>query len=61
MARRGGFNSENTEVAKVKFSKENWKDALALFSYVRPYRSKFILGLIVIGLSSLTTLSFPYF
>ena len=61
MARRGGFNSENTEVAKVKFSKENWKDALALFSYVRPYRSKFMLGLIVIGLSSLTTLSFPYF
>ncbi len=61
MARRGGFNSENTEVPKVKFSKENWKDALALFTYVRPYRSKFILGLIVIGLSSLTTLSFPYF
>ena len=61
MARRGGFNSDKEEVEKVKINKESWKEAVGLFAYVKPYRVKFILGLIVIGLSSLTTLSFPYF
>lgn len=60
MARRGGFNSDKAEVQKVKISKENWREAMGLFSYVKPYRGNFILGLIVIGFSSITTLSFPY-
>ena len=60
MARRGGFNADK-DVEKVKLSKESWKEAVGLFAYVKPYRVNFILGLIVIGLSSLTTLSFPYF
>lgn len=60
MARRGGLNSDQPEVEKVKFSKENWRDAIRLFYYVKPYRMHFILGLFVIAFSSLTTLSFPY-
>ena len=61
MARRGGLNSDQPEVGKAKLSKENWKEAIRLFTYVKPYRFHFILGLFVIAFSSLTTLSFPYF
>jgi ABC-type multidrug transport system fused ATPase/permease subunit len=61
MARRGGLNSDQSEVEKVKLSRENWSEAFRLFAYVKPYKVKFILGLVVIGFSSLTTLSFPYF
>ena len=45
---------------KVKLSKENWKEALALFRFIKPYRLYFGAGLLFIALSSLTTLSFPY-
>jgi len=61
MARRGGLNSDQAEGEKVKINRENWSEAYRLFAYVKPYRLKFILGLVVIGCSSLTTLSFPYF
>ena len=45
---------------KVKLSKENWKEALGIFRFIKPYRGYFITGLFLILLSSLTTLSFPY-
>jgi len=45
---------------KVKLSRENWKEALSLVRFIRPYRWQFIGGLIFIVLSSMTTLSFPY-
>jgi len=40
---------------KVKLSKENWKEALALFRFIKPYRFYFGGGLMFIVLSSLTT------
>lgn len=46
---------------QVKLSKENWKEAVGIFRFIKPYRQYFILGLLMILLSSLTTLSFPYF
>lgn len=46
---------------QVKLSKENWKEAISIFRYIRPYRAYFISGLVLILFSSLTTLSFPYF
>jgi ABC transporter fused permease/ATP-binding protein len=59
---RNRANRELDEVdKKVKLSKENWKEALALFRFIKPYRFYFAGGLIFIVLSSLTTLSFPYF
>lgn len=62
MARRGRNDAPEVESdKKIRLSKESWKEALLVFKYVKPYKSKFILGLIVILLSSLTTLALPYF
>jgi ABC transporter fused permease/ATP-binding protein len=52
-------NSE-AELPKVKINKENIKEGLMIFKYVRPYRTKFILGLMFIALSGGTTMAFPY-
>ncbi len=58
---RNRANRELDEVdKKVKLNKENWKEALALFRFIKPYRSYFAGGLLFIVLSSVTTLSFPY-
>ena len=49
------------EVEKRKFNKEGIRKLLGIFRFVIPYRKTFILGLIALGLSSGTLLSFPYF
>lgn len=54
MARR------NHDIPKAKLSRENLKESLLLFAYIKPYKAKFIAGLFFIGLSSLTTMAFPY-
>lgn len=60
MAKKRGFNSKKEEeVEKVKISKESLKEALVLFKYLKPYRGKFIGGLIFIALSAISTLAFP--
>ena len=63
MARgRGNYNSNGTqkeETPKVKINKENLRQALVLFSYLKPYKGKFILSLIFIVLSAFTTSLFP--
>ena len=58
MARRGGESRE--ESPKAAINKESVKEAMIIFSYLRPYRSPFIMGLIFIALSSGTTMAFPY-
>jgi ABC transporter fused permease/ATP-binding protein len=45
---------------KVKLNKESWKEVVAMLRFIRPYRAHFLAGLLFIGLSALTTLSFPY-
>jgi ABC-type multidrug transport system fused ATPase/permease subunit len=52
---------ESNEGPKVKISKESLKQALVLFKYLRPYRGQFVLSLIFIALSALTTSLFPLF
>ncbi len=57
------FNSNGIakdEPQKVKISKESLREALILFTYLKPYRGKFILALIFIALSSLSTSIFPF-
>ena len=49
------------ETPKVKISKESLGQALILFTYLKPYRGKFILSLIFIALSAFTTSLFPLF
>jgi ABC transporter fused permease/ATP-binding protein len=50
----------DTDVPKAKLNKESFKQGLLIFKYIRPYRTKFIAGLIVISLSSASTMAFPY-
>ncbi len=59
MARPGRFNGD--DIPKAKLTKENWKEALLVFNYLKPYKAAFFTGLLVIGLSSMTTLALPYF
>jgi ABC-type multidrug transport system fused ATPase/permease subunit len=63
---RGGRNlnsngKQKDETPKVKVSKESLKEALILFTYLKPYRGKFILSLVFIALSAFTTSLFPFF
>jgi ABC transporter fused permease/ATP-binding protein len=58
MARRD--RESNIDLPKVKFSKESLKEAMLIFNYIKPYRTRFILGLVFIGLSGFTTMAFPY-
>ncbi|MBL7736707.1 MAG: ATP-binding cassette domain-containing protein [Chitinophagaceae bacterium] len=57
--RRSYNGAQEIEPKKLKISKESLKQALALFSYIRPYRVKFIWSLIFIALSAFTTSLFP--
>lgn len=62
MAKRS-FNSNGNlkqEPEKAKISKENVREALALFAYLKPFRGKFILSLVFIALSALSTMVFPF-
>lgn len=65
MARGGrNFNSngkQKDETPKVKLSKESLGQALILFIYLKPYRTKFMLSLVFIALSAFTTSMFPFF
>lgn len=65
MAQRGNnFNSngpQKEEPKKAKISKENLRQALVLFTYLKPYRGKFILSLVFIALSAFSTSLFPLF
>jgi ABC-type multidrug transport system fused ATPase/permease subunit len=63
MAKRN-FNSNGQlkeEPAKVKITRESLQEALSLFTYLRPYRGKFILSLVFIALSAFSTSLFPFF
>src|SRR5258707_13200571 len=65
MARGRNNNSSNgkqkDESPKVKISKESLRQALILFTYLKPYRGRFILSLLFIALSAFTTSLFPLF
>ncbi len=64
MARgRSNYNSNgklSEESPKAKIDKETLKEALVLFAYLKPYRAKFILSLIFIALSAVSTSLFPF-
>ena len=60
-ARRHLSRSTDGKTPKAKISKENLRQALILFKYLKPYRSKFILGMVFIALSAFTTSLFPLF
>ena len=49
------------DMPKAKLTKENLKEAVLIFSYLKPYRWTFVTGLLFIAFSSGTTMAFPYF
>jgi ABC-type multidrug transport system fused ATPase/permease subunit len=58
MARRAtGFNTETPP--KTPITKESFKNGRRIFSYVLPYKYKFIVGLVFLALSSSTFMVFP--
>lgn len=58
-ARLNSGNTQSDDLPKPKLNKELLKKALKIFSYLRPFRTKFIIGMIFLTLSSLTMLTFP--
>ncbi|MBC7383546.1 MAG: ATP-binding cassette domain-containing protein [Bacteroidia bacterium] len=48
------------EPEKAKISKESLREAFMLYSYIKPYRGKFILSLVFIALSAFSTMIFPF-
>ncbi|AIZ63410.1 multidrug ABC transporter ATPase [Hymenobacter sp. DG25B] len=61
---RSGMNTSGTtldpDVPKKKLTKENLRKALRIFRYVLPYRTKFIVGMVLLALSSATVMCFPW-
>ncbi|OQP40921.1 multidrug ABC transporter ATP-binding protein [Niastella yeongjuensis] len=49
------------DMPKAKLNRENLKEAILIFRYLKPYRWTFVTGLLFIALSSGTTMAFPYF
>ncbi|MBD0368963.1 MAG: hypothetical protein ICV53_23000, partial [Flavisolibacter sp.] len=52
---------DKDKLRKVKFTKENLRQAFMLFGYLKPYRGRFILSLLCIALSAFSTSLFPLF
>jgi ABC-type multidrug transport system fused ATPase/permease subunit len=61
---RSGLNTSGSDATadlpKPKVNKESLQRGLRIFRYVLPYRTKFIVGMVLLVLSSLSTMSFPW-
>jgi ABC transporter fused permease/ATP-binding protein len=59
---RNRFNSSSSqeaELPKAKINKESLNKISGLLKFLKPYRAKFLVGMIFLFLSSLTALAFP--
>jgi ABC-type multidrug transport system fused ATPase/permease subunit len=61
MARHNPLDLKEGKSPKAKINRENLRQALVLFKYVKPYRGKFMLGMVFIALTALSTSLFPLF
>jgi ABC-type multidrug transport system fused ATPase/permease subunit len=59
MAQYHPLDLKEGKAPKAKINRENLKQALVLFKYVKPYRGKFIFGMVFIALTALSTSLFP--
>ena len=61
---RSGLNTSGSgataDLPKPKVNKESLRRGLRIFRYVLPYRRKFIIGMVLLVLSSISTMSFPW-
>ena len=60
MARYSRNDQAGVDLPKAKLDRENLRQALELFRYLRPYRGRFAAALAALLISSLLSLSFPY-
>jgi ATP-binding cassette subfamily B protein len=60
MARYSRNDQAGVDLPKAKLDRENLRQALELFRYLRPYRGRFSAALASLFVSSLLSLSFPY-
>ncbi len=58
-ARLNSGNAQAEELPKAKINKESIKQVIILLSYLKPYRTKFFLGLVCLILSSASSFLFP--
>jgi ABC-type multidrug transport system fused ATPase/permease subunit len=58
---RHPLNLKDRKAPKAKISRENLREALALYKYLKPYRGKFFLGMVFIALTAFSTSLFPLF
>ena len=61
MAERRNKYSPVDPEDKKRISKESLKVAVKILRYLKPYKTPFIIGSVFLLLSSLTTMTFPYF
>lgn len=54
------MQDNKTEIARPKVTRESLREALEIFQFIRPYRWKFIFGLVLLFLSSAVFMVFPY-
>lgn len=59
MAKRPGSGPPKEE-DKKPVTKEGFAKAIRIFSFIKPYRLYFIIGMVFLALSSLTVMVFPY-
>ena len=48
------------DVPKKKLTKESFRQGLRIFRFTLPYRTKFIIGTVLLTLSSASTMAFPW-
>lgn len=58
-ARLNSGNAQAEELPKAKINKESIKQVMRLLSYLKPYRTKFFLGLLCLIFSSTSSFLFP--
>ena len=61
MAKHHPLDLTEGKSRKAKINRENLREALALYKYLKPYRGKFMLGMVFIALTALSTSLFPLF
>jgi ATP-binding cassette subfamily B protein len=59
MSRRRDKNNDTDDGKKMKFDKNQFKNALRVFKYIRPYRWQFGIGMVLLVMSSLVFMVFP--
>lgn len=52
MSRRAKHNTQDDNLPKVKLSKEVLSEGAKIFAYIKPYRWQFVIGLILLSISS---------